>query len=143
MTDQDLVNVIDSLDAVEGTSLLSRLSTTRPFVSTCPTDEVRALLNMIEEEEHHRQLLVDLLDRLNATPGPRPAIASGGELNYMKLSTLVPYFLADKKRLIAQYENAAKLVAGRQPAADIIASITTSHRRHIEKLTAFKDKLAN
>ena len=140
MTDQDLVKVIDSLGGVEGTSLLSRLSTARPFVSTCPTNEVRAVLKMIEDEEHHRQLLAELLDELNATPGPRQAIASGGELNYLKLRSLVPHLIKDKKRLLAQYEKAAKLVAGEPRAADVVATITTSHRRHLEQLTEMNDK---
>jgi hypothetical protein len=134
MASDTVVRTIDTLLAVEGGSLLLRLEHAGAYVPHSESDLANALQEMVDEEKEHRRKLVDLLDEFGATPGPRRVHSYPADVHYNQLHVLLPRFIADKKRLIGEYEAGAALVVSEPKATDLVASILASHRRHLARL---------
>jgi hypothetical protein len=143
MTDENVVKVVDNLYAIQGTSLLTRAANSAPYITSGVTTQAHALRAMVADEERHLQQLADLLNELDATPGPRLVRAADADLHYVKVQTLIPRLIRDKQRLVAEFEHAADEVAPDPRAANIVTQITSDHRRHLEELpTLFSGPVA-
>lgn len=134
MSNETLVRTIDNLRACEQASLLQRFAEAEAYTTSRDTEEAAALEQMIEQERSNIRRLVELLDWLDATPGPRRVRASTGDLHYNKLHALVPRLIEDKKQLIACYESASTVAAADPRAADLVATILGTHREHLKRL---------
>ena len=138
MADPTIARTIDGLLAMEYTSLLHQLSDSAAFVPGPEVPGAIALGQMIADEQSSRRELAELLDRLDATPGPRLVRATEAEINYTRLDAILPRLIQDKKRLIAGYEAAAKLVASDPAAVDVVSAILGRHRDHLQRLTGIR-----
>jgi hypothetical protein len=138
MADPTVVRAVDDLLALEHTSLLHQLSDSAAFVSGPELAGAVVLGQMVADEQRSRRELADLLDRLDATPGPRSVRAVEAEMNYTRLDALLPRLIEDKRRLIAGYESAARRVTSNPGAVEIIAAILGRHRDHLHKLAGLR-----
>ncbi len=134
MADYDTAKAVAALRAEEGASILQNLVASSAFVTYARARDAAAIRQMAEEERMHQQWLDDLLDQLDATPGPRRFRTHAGELNYHRIETAIPKLIADKKHLIRLYECAVPHVADDPYAARLIADITARHRDHLRRL---------
>lgn len=132
--DQSVVQIIDSLLAVEGTSLLERLTASANYVDVAEADDASRVMAMIDDEKQHARMLVGLLEELDAAPGPRRVDARWADLHYNRIETIFPRLIADKKRLVAEYERASAALASVPRAAQVAGVILARHREHLAKL---------
>jgi rubrerythrin len=134
MADLKVVRTIDNLHALEGGSLLQRYAESETFLGGALLEAYAAIEEMIADEREHLHRLADLLDELDATPGPRRFQVQSGNLHYSRPSVLLPQLIADKERLAAQYESALARVAESPRAAEVVSGILARHRTHLERL---------
>jgi len=134
MADERVINEIDRLYAMEGSSLLARLAESAAYISPADLDDAEAIVKMHEEEREHVHWLADLLDELDATPGPRRVDTATADLHYNRLETVLPRVIAGKQRLIRYYEQASSVVASHPRAAEVVGTILTRHRNHLTRL---------
>jgi len=130
----NLVNTIDKLLAAETGSLMHRLREVEAYVPAGAAEAALAVAELVAEDARHAQKLVELLDQLDATPGPRCVEIASGDLHFNRIHTLIPRLIADQKRLVAVYTWAQAEVSGDARAADAVSQLLASHRTHLKKL---------
>jgi hypothetical protein len=140
MADPNLVRIIDDLHGAESASLLLRLTESVAYVHAGELEDYTAIEAMADEERGHLRRLVELLDALDATPGPRRVQVASGSLHYNRPHVLLPLLIRDKERLIGEYEAAGRSVSGNRQAADVVSGILPRHRAHLDKLRAIQAK---
>jgi hypothetical protein len=131
---EDLIATINALLAAESGSLMQRLRESSAYVPPSAADEAFAVQELVDQDAQHAKKLVELLDRLRATPGPRRVMIDTGDLHYNRIHTLIPRLIADQKRLIAAYDSAQAPAAQDPQAADVVSALLASHRTHLAKL---------
>ena len=134
MASDSTIRVISDLRAEENSSLLQQLMHSAAFVSSAEADEAFVLEELAEEERLHQQWLDELLDRLDATPGPLRFNMRAGNMGYHRVESQLSALIADKQRLIAEYEAAAQNVADEPEAARVVGDIAVRHRAHLSRL---------
>ena len=138
MADFQVAQLIDALHAAESASLLQRVAESESFVCDSGADDALAVQLLVDQEREHMRWLVDLLDQLHATPGPRHVRACSADLHFNRLDALVGRLLEDKKHLIGRYESAAARVGSDQRVSDVIAQVLARHRDHLSKLQSLQ-----
>ena len=134
MASDSTVRVINYLRAEENSSLLQQLVHSAAFVSSAEADEAFVLQEMAQEELLHQQWLDELLDRLDATPGPLRFNMRSGNMGYHRVESQLAVLISDKQRLIAEYEAAAQNVADEPEAARVVGDIAARHRAHLARI---------
>jgi rubrerythrin len=134
MASDTIVRVINALRAEENSSLLQQLTRSAAFISQAEADEAFVLQELADEERLHQQWLDDLLDRLDATPGPLRFHMRAGSMGYHRIESQLPALIVDKQRLIAEYAAAAAVVADEPEAARVVGEIAARHQAHLARL---------
>lgn len=131
---RQIVATVNALFAAETGSIMQRLREAEAYIPPTAADEAFAVQELVDADGLHAEQLVRLLERLDATPGPRGVQIDSGDLHYNALHTLLPRLIADQKRLIARYEAAQPVVAQDPAAADVVGSVLANHRTHLARL---------
>lgn len=134
MPDPNLVRRIDDMHALECASLVLRVTESASYVPPDDLDDAAALEQMADEHREHQRWLVELLDRLDATPGPRRVDTASADLHYNRIESLLPRFIENEKKLIQSYEKTAAQVADEPQAAELLTRIASRHREHLSRL---------
>lgn len=134
MSDLAIIQTVDQMHAIEGASLILRTSESSGFVDHDDVTAAAELSAFAAQQREHLRWLAQLLDELDATPGPRRVNAASADLHYNRIEAILPRLITDKKNLIAQYERAAARVASEPRAADLFAHIIARHRDHLTRL---------
>jgi len=133
-TRERVITMVNALLARESCSLMQRLREAEPFISAGSAEAALAIQELVNEDAHHAERLVALLDQLDATPGPRGVEIDTGDLHYNQIHTLLPRLIADQKKFIADYESALTVAAGEPQVTEVLSTVLASHRRHLARL---------
>jgi hypothetical protein len=143
MADPNIIRSVDHLLAVESTSLLERLAESASYVATAGADDATAIAEMIEDAKQNTRSLVELLDVLDAAPGPRRVDTSSADIHFARIETVIPRLIADKQWLIREYEAVAIKVASEPRASEVVASGLNRHRAHLKRLQTIQQAVAS
>ncbi|MEE9295770.1 MAG: hypothetical protein V3W34_12525 [Phycisphaerae bacterium] len=135
------IDILNELLKYESESVLHRLVESNAFVSWASADERQVVGRMVEEQDRHRQWLVEAIHKLGGEPRPVWADIGSTHIHYLELSFVLPKALDDRKRLLAAYEEAASQVTANQVAGEVISKVLEHHRRHVEQLVGLTDRL--
>ena len=134
MSESSIIEIVDQMHAIEGASLVLRMTESAGFVDHDDVNAAAELNAFAAQQREHLRWLAQLLDDLDATPGPRRVNAASADLHCNRSESVLPRLIDDKKHLVAQYELAAKRVASEPRAADLFARIIARHRDHLTRL---------
>lgn len=134
MPDPGVIDEIDRLYGLESAALILRLSESAAYIKPQDTRDAMTLDHMAADQREHLQWIADLLDTLDATPGPRRVNTLSADLHYNRIETLVPRLVDDERQLQSHCEQIARLVVGEPRAADLCSRIAARHRAHVDQL---------
>lgn len=129
-----IIDIVDQMHAIEGASLILRVGESATFINHNDVTAAAELNAFAAQQREHLRWLAQLLDQLDATPGPRRVNTASADLHFNRIESVLPRLIDDKKHLIAQYERAAARVASEPRAADQFARIIARHRDHLTRL---------
>jgi hypothetical protein len=134
MPDPSIIHTVDRMHAIEGASLIIRMTESAAFVDHDGVAAAAELNAMADQQRQHLHWLAQLLDELDATPGPRRVNAASADLHYNRIESILPRLIDDKKNLIAEYDRASTRVASQPRATDLFGRINARHRDHLARL---------
>lgn len=130
----DVIQTVLTLSSELSSSLLLHVEDVATFVSDDDLAKSVSVEDMAEEEKQCIANLAQLLDTLDATPGPPRVQARVAAMPYTEIHVLIPRLVADKQRLIDICQQAAQRVGDWPAAVERIASVTQRHQQHLANL---------
>lgn len=130
----EVIRTVLALSSELASSLLLHVEDIESFVSGNDLAYAASVAEMASEEKQCQKSLAQLLDSLDATPGPPRIQAAIAAMPYTEVHVLIPRLIEDKKRLVARCEQAGAMVAGHSAATECISAVTHRHREHLETL---------
>jgi hypothetical protein len=139
----DVIRIVSDLSSALASSMLIHLEDVATFVSDADVSMATAIEQMASEEKQCLHRLADLLDSLDATPGPPRVQAAIAAMPYNEVHVLIPRLIKDKAVLVDRCKRAASMVMDHSAATECLAAVTHRHSEHLDKLNSMRQKQAS
>lgn len=106
MSNQTVIDTLNSLLAVEYINPLGRLRETGVFVSMGSTADRAAVNRLLSEIETHEKRLASAILAQRGTPVPRRIDISTGGFHYLTIESIMPTVIKSVRTLVRAYEHA-------------------------------------
>ncbi|GJM26142.1 MAG: hypothetical protein DHS20C16_25570 [Phycisphaerae bacterium] len=138
MDKHDVIRIVSDLSSELASSMLIHLEDVATFVSDADVAMAASIEQMANEEKNCLERLAQLLDSLDAVPGPPRVQAAIAAMPYNEVHVLVPRLIKDKTRLVDRCKQAASMVTDHPAATECIAAVTHRHSEHLDKLNSMR-----
>ncbi len=142
MDNHNVIRTVSALYSELSAGMLLYLGDIAAFVSDADVSIAASITEMAHEEKGCLQRLAELLDSLDATPGPPKVHADVAALPYNKVNILIPRLIKNKQHLLDRCKQAGQWVAGHAAATECISLVTNRHKEHLEKLSGLSQPQA-
>ncbi|NOX58581.1 MAG: hypothetical protein GXP29_06955 [Planctomycetes bacterium] len=139
----EIIAAVLALDGELASSLLLHFESVGVFVGWDDVTDAESLSAMAAEEMQCQKNVAQLLDSLDATPGPRRVQASTGAMPYTDVHALLPRLIEDKKRLVAYCREVASAVSDNSAASECISAVAYRHNEHLAALEKMAERQAS
>ncbi len=143
MDRHDVVRTVSALYSELSSSMLVHFGDVAAFVSDADVSIAASIAKMSAEEKECLQRLAELLDSLDATPGPPRVQAAIAAMPYNGVYVLIPRLIKNKQQLVDRCKQAASMVAGNAAATECLSTVALRHSEHLAKLNSMSQPLAS
>ena len=144
MSLQALADEINVLLRAETRSLFRHLGEAKPYLTPKTHPVWRDVQRMVKTSAEHARRLSALLDQFDVLPRPVRYSPDVAHYHYMKVQTLLPLLLEEKRRQVAAYEQAATRAEVDRPCvSEELGALLAENRGDLERLEEAQRALGN
>jgi len=152
MDRQMLVGRLNDLLGMELRGLLGRLDEVHSFVEPEAVAALPVFEQILADERDHRRRLTEAVAELGGVPRPRTIEMTTARVHYLGARYLLPLLIAEKRKRVAAYEQAAAEISslpapgvggqsGQSRVAALVGGILARHQAHLEQLEALAARM--
>lgn len=134
MEEQSAIAILKELLTLEQKAPALRLFESTVFVSQLSVANWHITKRIADTNKKNCALLVELIQELGGTPGPRIQDVTTADLHYQELCRVLPRLIAEQESLTAKYQTADRHVASHAKAASLIHKILKQHQDALTEL---------
>ena len=133
INDEKAATLLNRLLRAEHCTLLHRLKEAAPHISWLSTDEADRIEEMILAAKGHMYALAEAVFSLHVPPDAGPPGLATASSHYCGLEYLLPQVVAEKERLVGEYEAVIRTLGGHR-CVGVLTTILAAHREHVAEL---------
>ena len=139
MDEQSVIAILKELLTLEQAAPAPRLFESTVFVSQLSVANWRITKRIADTNKKNCAMLVELIQGLGGTPGPRIRDVATADLHFQELRSVLPRLIAEQEALTAKYQTANRHVASHAKAASLIHQILKQHQDALIELRSLQE----